>query len=404
MLTNCIASYKSPIEFRKRNNTAAVDTSRFQYIATNDRSNGSVMVIIGSPTYRRKGFDLESLTKLDVVGINRHPWAKRPPVELVLKEDAREFQDILTRVAEGLETYPPEMCEEGLNGTYFLKDKEGEMIAVFKPQDEEGNSKNNPKRSDPEEFINKGILDGEGAQREVAAYRLDKLSNFVGVPRTTMVKITHTSFDCAGGNTKTGSLQEFIKNDGASWDIGFSLFPTQEVQKIAIFDLRIFNNDRHGGNMLLNKQPNGAFKLTPIDHGYSFPSSMNRAWFDWLTWPQAKHPFTEESKAYIASINLEKDLEMLQKLQIRDECLRTVKISTMLLQKGCQYGLNLFQLGTIASRDILEEPCPLEIMVDKAMKELGKYEIITQEDENLLLDAIGQIMDAELPVKDVKCK
>jgi len=131
---------------------------------------------------------------------------------------------------------------------------------------------------------------------------------------------------------------------------------------------------------------------------------MNRAWFDWLTWPQAKHPFTEESKAYIASINLEKDLEMLQKLQIRDECLRTVKISTMLLQKGCQYGLNLFQLGTIASRDILEEPCPLEIMVDKAMKELGKYEIITQEDETLLLDAIGQIMDAELPVKDVKCK
>lgn len=319
----------------------------------------------------------------------------------VICKETGEFTDLIQRVAGGLEKYAPEMCEEGLNGTYFLKDKDGNMAAVFKPEDEEGNSVNNPKKSDSTLcHFERGILEGEGAQREVAAYLLDKEEGFAGVPRTTMVKILHPSFgrdDNGQIKEKIGSLQEFVSNDGASWDVGFGVFPVHEVHKIAIFDLRIFNNDRHGGNMLMIMEEDG-YKLTPIDHGFSLSANLDHAWFDWLTWPQVKKPFSQEAKDYIERINIDQDLKTLAILGIRPECLKTMKISTMLLKKGCHYGLTLFDIGTIVSRAILEEPSELEIWYLHAVKEMGLVdgEIKTENEENQLLDIIARIMDKEL--------
>jgi len=59
--------------------------------------------------------------------------------------DSVEFQhneesELLAQVKEGLEYHEPEACEDGVNGTYFMKDAEANTIAVFKPNDEEGNS------------------------------------------------------------------------------------------------------------------------------------------------------------------------------------------------------------------------------------------------------------------------
>jgi len=248
----------------------------------------------------------------------------------------------------------------------------------------------------------KGILDGEGAQREIAAYLLDKADGFAGVPRTTMVKLIHPAF---GRNErgeikeKIGSLQEFVNNDGASWDIGYNAFPNHEVQKIAIFDLRIFNNDRHGGNMLMTKQEDGTYYLTPIDHGFSLPSNLAHAWFDWLTWPQARRPFSQDAKDYIANINIDNDLQTLAVLKIRPECLRTMKISTMLLKKGSQYGLTLFDIGNIVSRSMPDEPSQLENWYLNALKEMGLVdgEIRNEIEEQNLLQILERIMDKELP-------
>jgi hypothetical protein len=311
-----------------------------------------------------------------------------------------EFTEWTGKVRDGLRWHSPEICEEGLNGTYFLKDAEGEMIAVFKPQDEEGNSPGNPKKSTPSEFVERGVLDGEGAQREVAAYLLDRCDGFAGVPFTTMVKITHPLFGMEGGEalSKTGSLQQFVRNDGASWDIGFGVFPVHQVHKIGIFDLRIFNNDRHGGNMLLTKGHDGAYVLTPIDHGFSLSSSLSRAWFDWLTWPQAKKPFSAEEMDYIAAIDSDKDVKTLESLRIRPECLRTMRISTMILKRGAAFGLTLYDLGSIVSRAVLEEPSELELIYHEAVKELGLVdgEIRTKAEEEQLLEAIARIFDHKL--------
>jgi len=145
--TTSISSYKSPLEFRKRNSNTALDTARFKYLPADDRSNGSVMVFIGSPTNRRK--IIERTKVANKTGDNNIVTkVKKPePVEAIRKEDAEEFKGLLRKVIDGLVEYQPEMCEEGLNGTYFMKDKNGNMIAVFKPQDEEGNSENNPKKN-----------------------------------------------------------------------------------------------------------------------------------------------------------------------------------------------------------------------------------------------------------------
>jgi hypothetical protein len=306
----------------------------------------------------------------------------QPSIELIEDFQTLEpsyFAELIAKAREGLKVHAPELCVEGVNGTYFLKDKEGRKIAVFKPQDEEGASEHNPKlksrSASPKKGswvgtggvtsskVRKDFKVGEASYREVAAYLLDRKHHFYGVPNTCMVRIAYPTWK----SEKIGSLQEFVMNDGASWDIGPSLFPVKEVHKIGILDIHIFNTDRHGGNILMSENDDGMYKLTPIDHGYSLPTSLDRAWFDWLTWPQSRVPFDEETKRYIASIDPDEDARMLrQYLPIPDESIVIMRISTLLLKKGVQHNLTLSQIGMIASRKQPEKPSVLEIMVEEA--------------------------------------
>jgi len=283
------------------------------------------------------------------------------------EEGQEKWSELLSRVEEGLLYHAPERVEEGVNGTYFMRDKEGTVIAIFKPKDEEGSSENNPKKSDDEdEFVARGILVGDRAIREVAAYQLDK-GHFSGVPETIMATLHHPTFGpAAGADTgKTGSLQAYVENDGASWDIGPSRFPVREVHKIGILDMRIFNNDRHGGNILMREKDNGELELIPIDHGLSLTSTFDRAWFDWLMWPQAKQPFDEETKAYISNIDVGADASLLLRLGMKEESVRTMIVSTTLLKQGAAAGMTLFDIASMVCREDLENPSLLEQMLSQ---------------------------------------
>ena len=75
-------------------------------------------------------------------------------------------------------------------------------------------------------------------------------------------------------------------------------------------------------------------KLIPIDHGMSMPDKLEITSWDlvWAEWPQAEEPFSEKSHTYIKNIDVEADIEMLQKtFKFRPICLRNIKISTYLL-------------------------------------------------------------------------
>jgi hypothetical protein len=267
-------------------------------------------------------------------------------------------------VEEGLKCYSPEPCEEGINGSYVLRDTDGREIAIFKPTDEEGDSLNNPKRSEgSDEFVSRGIPKGKGALREIAAYKLDS-EHFSGVPQTLMATLHHPSF--SNGSSKTGSLQEFVNNEGASWDVGPGRFPVEEVHKIGILDMRIFNNDRHGGNILIKESDEGNLELVPIDHGLSLSSSLDHAWFEWMTWPQAKKPFNEYALNFIERIDIEEDAATLRELGFTEEAIRTMVLSTTVLKKGAAAGLTLLQIASIVSREKLESPSVLERIVKES--------------------------------------
>lgn len=325
---------------------------------------------------------------------------------LVDAKEGEPYNDLITEVREGLQVHDPELCEEGVNGTYFLRNTAGEIIAIFKPRDEEGCSPKNPKNSyqDALDFPQKkGIKIGEGAQREVAAYLLDKETGFANVPRTVMVALHHPIFDGNavhslehGLQLKIGSLQEFIPNDGSAEDLGPNFFSVQDTHRIGILDLRIFNNDRHGGNMLVQRKGQG-YKLIPIDHSFSLSDTLSTSWFDWLSWPQAKVPFDQRELDFIQAIDLEQDINMLNRLGIRRECLRTYRISTTLLMKGAAKGLTLFEIGSMASREDPDEPCPLEKIYEEACDQVRRDGFMHEEK---VLEQLWRIMDEQLEKKE----
>jgi hypothetical protein len=107
---------------------------------------------------------------------------------------------------------------------------------------------------------------------------------------------------------KLGSFQVFVRDATSSEDYGASRFPVEEVQKIALLDMRLLNLDRTSDNILVRHEMRDAPAsggvastqrrprkvivpvLIPIDHGYTLPSDLGVAWLDWgwLSWPQVR--------------------------------------------------------------------------------------------------------------------
>jgi hypothetical protein len=217
-------------------------------------------------------------------------------------------------------------------------------VAIFKPSDEEPPALNNPKKH-AESPSRKGIIPGDGAIRETAAYLLDR--GWAGVPPTTMLEIRHPSF---GPGCKVGSVQEWIHNSEAAGSFGPSIFSTADVHRIGILDVRTLNTDRHDGNMLVVKQEGERVKLIPIDHGFVLPAEPGEAFFDWLNWPQTREPFSPDELEYIARIDLDADAKMLRKLGLSDESLASYRMATTLLKMAGAAGLTLHDVAEMVCR------------------------------------------------------
>ncbi|KAA6423605.1 MAG: hypothetical protein FRX49_06665 [Trebouxia sp. A1-2] len=360
---------------------------------------------------------------------------------------------LVKSVVRGLKAcQEPERASEGLGGTYFFKDEAGSKVAIVKPCDEEPLAPNNPKgfvgRALGEPGLKPTVRVGEAAIREVAAYLLDH-DHFAQVPHTVLVKFTHpifhiqtskessprasdtasvshietqsaASLDSAlssstqqliqagrasleGSRTssKLGSLQEFVAHDCDTSEMGPSLFSLQDVHRIAILDIRLFNTDRHAGNILVQR-PTGQgranlsalarlnqpqCRLLPIDHGFCLPEALEPPFFEWLHWPQAMMPFSEEELKYINNLDAEADVALLQRElpSLRVESLRTLQVATALLKRCAAAGLNLSEIGTIISRPLVgldEDPSDLEKMCTAVREEVDSAILLSDDDES----------------------
>lgn len=268
----------------------------------------------------------------------------------------------------------------GLGGAYCIQNVMGQKIAIVKPTDEEPFAPNNPNgfvgRTLGQPGLKRSIRVGETGFREVAAYLLDH-GHFAQVPPTALVKATHSIFHvnrnvlpCKSEPfAKIGSLQRFEPHEYDASEHGTSRFPVGAVHRIGILDIRILNTDRHGGNILVRKLEEDkhsssrtefdmrvydALELIPIDHGLCLPEALDDPYFEWLHWPQASLPFSEEELEYIRKLSAASDAELLRKElpMLRECCLRVLMITTIFLQKAAEAGLTLAEIGSMMSREI----------------------------------------------------
>ncbi|KAJ7279822.1 hypothetical protein O6H91_Y377200 [Diphasiastrum complanatum] len=166
---------------------------------------------------------------------------------------------------------------------------------------------------------------------------------------------------------KIASFQEFIQHDYDANDHGASCFPVSSVHRIGILDIRILNTDRHAGNILVKNRSDGprlfekrhldvneSAELIPIDHGLCLPETLEDPYFEWLHWPQASVPFSEEELRYISRLDPYKDADMLRgKLpMLREACLRMLILCTTFLKMATSAGLCLADIGAMMSREL----------------------------------------------------
>ena len=186
---------------------------------------------------------------VDETGQYKHTQLNNTNVNKVLKS-------IETAMKEEPHLEPVQLSSEGVNGSYFLRNRRGQIKGIFKPQDEEDGAENNPRRpsmaksevpfenilsATPEEpsqpltlAKRHGIPPGEAAIREVIAYLIDR-DGFLHVPVTVMANACYFSFhqkgeDSHSKRTDSGSLATFASGSPASSsDIASSSFPASQA-------------------------------------------------------------------------------------------------------------------------------------------------------------------------------
>ncbi len=176
-----------------------------------------------------------------------------------------------------------------------------------------------------------GLPQGSGAPREVLAKKLDDFlsgAGFdIGVSPTTLANLDSSQL---GGDMdpkagpQLGSMQRLAPSDGSIDDIvlasmgGGTAVPIQKssYDSVAVFDMIFGNLDRHGGNILVQKDPEtGTGKLVPIDHGSALPDpdalQLNRAALlppenamaDPRKFPGCAEPLSDEAIESLARLN-----------------------------------------------------------------------------------------------------
>lgn len=307
---------------------------------------------------------------------------------------------------------PPVLVEDCTGGVYLLRTRARRLAAVFKPADEEPYAPNNPKRfrpdpsacrgvasssPEPTAGIRAGIPAGQAAVREVAAFLLDR-NAFAGVPATAIATTSHPAFFSVDGKNqlKRGAFQAYVPHKCTADDISTSFFDTANVHAVAVLDIRLANQDRHGGNLLVVEEKTKLLGLVrgdnsvtprrhclvPIDHGACLPAvtALSETSFAWLFWPQAKQQFDARTLEYIQSLDACADqdhiAEYLGASALEYQAVLTLHICTALLQvcaldwhmTAHDIGLIMCRQGTYRQRQ--PPPSILELLVAKALRDV----------------------------------
>lgn len=248
----------------------------------------------------------------------------------------------------------PKLIQKGTSGSYFVTDRFGKMIGVFKPRSEEPYAYGNPKWPKhvqriccPCAFGRDCLVLNNGYLSEAGASVVDRALHLMIVPRTEVIEMSSPVFnnilkrtiDLApiqiGSKTlpiKTGSFQTFLHgfSDAGSVLAKFAQQPLadgpyrsfiHQFQRLIILDFVIRNTDRNTDNWLIKVDdthggPEGTIvTVRAIDNGLAFPikhpDGARKFPFQWGTLPYAKEVFLPEMKVFadrLADVELMEDL------------------------------------------------------------------------------------------------
>ncbi|OII75996.1 phosphatidylinositol 3- and 4-kinase family protein [Cryptosporidium andersoni] len=346
-----------------------------------------------------------------------------------------KIQKILAEVQLALSrNVHPKLTLDGTGATYRMYNAMGQVVAMFKPLDEEAFAPNNPRGYQGklgQQGFRSGVLSGEGASREVATAIWDGYYHgFAGVPETTLLEASHTAFNynswnkftlqmgdifdpeptlpklksnCYETGWKLGAFQEYIATSETVGNFDSCVFSIRDVHRIGILDICLFNLDRNDSNILVIplqsnytmklpitthfgdisiasyesplSTPDGRktkYKLVPIDHGLCLPDVLDVAQFDWVwyDWPHSNIPFSKTELRIIKYMDPDADAERLKrKLLIRDECLRSMRVSIRWLKLASSMHLNLHQIAQFLCREDLEIPSSMEQLIQISLQQ-----------------------------------
>mmetsp|Transcript_30755 Transcript_30755/g.86191 ORF Transcript_30755/g.86191 Transcript_30755/m.86191 type:complete len:376 (+) Transcript_30755:297-1424(+) len=287
---------------------------------------------------------------------DRTAWAVTPRKKLHLQHprlseyrDRPEYFRRCLRMVVGGERAGVKMerydGEETTGGVYFMLDKAGTPLAVFKPAGEEAGVTGGaaPRR---------GIAPGAGARRE---YAVSFLAAAAGqrCPVTALVTARPN-----GGVPQVGALQEYVPSVGSCTDYGPGRFAAESAADVMLLDLRFLNTDRHLGNLLMHEDNS----ITPIDHTYCLPTTLDEIWYSWLSWPQARSPFPRKFRDQVLHCDLLADVAFLRSVDIEAEAVFNYFLANLVLKAALLAGASPYDLGRFFSRLTLEEPSKLEVL------------------------------------------
>lgn len=122
-------------------------------------------------------------------------------------------------------------------------------------------------------------------------------------------------------------------------------------------------------------QPAPELELIPIDHSYSLPHAIEICDLDcaWFNFDQLDEPLSAASRAYIDSLDVEKDIALLQSvLAIRSECLALMRVSYTLLKHATARSLTLADMVRVLLRLDMDKPSVLESICMEAVTKTEK--------------------------------
>lgn len=335
-----------------------------------------------------------------------------PPRRLTHTDTLGNFSDVSNSLRAKLvddvheDAVSPVELDHGQTGHVYALEAGGQKIAVFKPVD-------------GEKFHRKSLDAGKGAVREEAVYLVDRLTGSqAGVPVTSRASIQ------VDGHTLEGSVQAFVMDvQGFIEDYGIprkleeavAFIPQADAESIALLDMRVFNMDRHPGNLLLLKKakPHG---LGPIDHGCCLPPwwCLGEAIFEaWISWPQLQTPPSSDafSLARAAHAKLALTCRMVAEAGLDPSAVVTLRLCTIFVYIGIvEMAIPIGKLAALMLRDDCADPQELSWLEERvlaaAKEHGGKLSIQANDrgDPEVRIEDFGDALEVEPFIQDLELR